>query len=485
MLGMLMSARKCSAFVITGVCILHPVSVARSETGWTNNEINCDWFRREFVPRALALRKTNDPVFLLLDGHDSHETDQLKEVAYAHAIIILAFPSKCTHMMQPLDVVVFGQTGRRWSDHCNRQVIEGNPIDRYNVIQEYCKIRKFMTPTLMQNAFRATGIYPVNRHVFKDHQFGPSTAFENTTAPPSSFPAEMLSSPVMAVATDTEMTDISDMETDDDLEIEPLNQNDKNAATIDTDFIPDNDNEPNPSTPTTPGPSHRVTRSASISLRSSSSAVSINAALTRLVECELGDNMNQEEMKMEFRRVLLQNRYLTQELTQAMAELQASNAHCTVMQRAASDAQTQLTNQRKKTRRSVKTDARFVTKADMQESFEKEKAEKEKAEQEAAAKEAEKEKEEAARAVRIREDTTSRQFTLSLSSYKKKEDLIILAGALGLPTVGTNPQLYMRIKSHLDGHRDLASNPRFAGLFNLRGRNVGPLSVQSEDGGAN
>ena len=41
-----------------------------------------------------------------------------------------------------------------------------------------------------------------------------------------------------------------------------------------------------------------------------------------------------------------------------------------------------------------------------------------------------------------------------------------------LPTSGTVAQLYTSIKSHLDTHPELATNSRFAGLFNARHRHT-------------
>jgi hypothetical protein len=73
--------------------------------------------------------------------------------------------------------------------------------------------------------------------------------------------------------------------------------------------------------------------------------------------------------------------------------------------------------------------------------------------------------------VRIHEDTSSKVFTGSLSSYKRKDDLIVLAGALGLSTTGTIPELMAKIKAHIEDHPELTQNPRFSGLFQ-RGRRV-------------
>ena len=45
------------------------------------------------------------------------------------------------------------------------------------------------------------------------------------------------------------------------------------------------------------------------------------------------------------------------------------------------------------------------------------------------------------------------------------DDLVVLAGALGLKTVGTVSKLVTIIKSHLSQNSNLQFNPRFAGLF--------------------
>ena len=60
---------------------------------------------------------------------------------------------------------------------------------------------------------------------------------------------------------------------------------------------------------------------------------------------------------------------------------------------------------------------------------------------------------------------------LSLSTHKRKDDLLTITDALQIITTGTVPQLTARsgIKEHPHTHPDLASNPRFAGLFRQGG----------------
>jgi hypothetical protein len=56
-------------------------------------------------------------------------------------------------------------------------------------------------------------------------------------------------------------------------------------------------------------------------------------------------------------------------------------------------------------------------------------------------------------------------FNNKLSSYKHKDNLITIAGALGLAMEGTVTSLMAHIMSHLDKHLDLVRNPWFTGLF--------------------
>jgi hypothetical protein len=126
-------------------------AVATSPNGWTDNELGLEWFKQTFVPFATAHKMNNDPILLLLDGHDSHETDELRTIAYNHNIFILAFPSKCTHKLQPLDVTVFAQVQHKWSAHCDCHIYDNTAMNRYNVVPEYMHVHvASMTPELMR-----------------------------------------------------------------------------------------------------------------------------------------------------------------------------------------------------------------------------------------------------------------------------------------------------------------------------------------------
>jgi len=73
-----------------------------SESGWINGELYIDWFKF-FLQQIPAHR----PVLLTQDGHASHISIELKELAKANDVHLLCLPSHTTHILQPLDVGVF------------------------------------------------------------------------------------------------------------------------------------------------------------------------------------------------------------------------------------------------------------------------------------------------------------------------------------------------------------------------------------------
>jgi len=93
--------------------------IVMSPNSWTDNEIGTAWFAETFIPFANGHKVSNAPIMLLLDGHNSHKLDAFREATFRHNVIVIVFPSKCTHKLQPLNIVVFAQTQCHWSAHCN------------------------------------------------------------------------------------------------------------------------------------------------------------------------------------------------------------------------------------------------------------------------------------------------------------------------------------------------------------------------------
>ncbi|KAI0729980.1 hypothetical protein C8Q72DRAFT_745963, partial [Fomitopsis betulina] len=183
--------------------------------------------------------------------------------------------------------------------------------------------------------------------------------------------------------------------------------------------------------------------------------------------------LSRDESLAELRRLREQNRALSMELQSTKAELEASNAHCTLMKHENGDLRTQLENSKKrKERNTSRRMARFITNQSLRSRYEQEKAEQEAKKQEQEQRRQEKEARDTEEAAYIAREAADRVFG-SFASYKLKRDLIILARALGLSAEGTNIILTARIKDHLQANEQSLNVPgsRFAGLFRSgRGR---------------
>jgi len=75
--------------------------------GWTSNLHGLEWLKRVFEPATRA--KANGPLRLLVcDGHDSHISGSFIAHCLQNRIILLILPPHTSHLLQPLDVAIFG-----------------------------------------------------------------------------------------------------------------------------------------------------------------------------------------------------------------------------------------------------------------------------------------------------------------------------------------------------------------------------------------
>ncbi|KIJ31786.1 hypothetical protein M422DRAFT_122163, partial [Sphaerobolus stellatus SS14] len=164
-------------------------SFAQTANGWTDNDVCHQWFEKTFVPWSRSRNISGQPILWVCDGHGSHETTEMEKIAYDNNIIMLCLPPHVTHMMQPLDVGVFGPFQKAWVKHCEDSAIEGDPVTQFNIVHRYMKIRaKYVTKATVTAAFKHSGIWPINRDVFTKEDFAPSLNFSTEPSMPSSFP---------------------------------------------------------------------------------------------------------------------------------------------------------------------------------------------------------------------------------------------------------------------------------------------------------
>lgn len=154
---------------------------AFQENGWMNDEIGVQWFSEVFLANCGDAR----PQLLILDSHHSHEVLEMLELAKAQNIHVMALPPHTTHILQPLDRVVFKPFKTAYRRHCT-EFLAQNPTKTINKVTWPGLLSKTWTstlkPDLIQTSFRATGIHPIDRTQIPSSAFAPGEAYRAATA---------------------------------------------------------------------------------------------------------------------------------------------------------------------------------------------------------------------------------------------------------------------------------------------------------------
>jgi hypothetical protein len=134
-----------------------------SESGFTSDTLTYR-FLQHFIQHTHSGPETPYKI-LLMDNHGSHLSPQFVLLARANNIVPFTFPAHLTHCMQPLDVGVF-QSYKHWHNKAIQCALETLDFD-YTIssfLRDLSEIRsKTFKRTTIQNAFMASGMWPINR----------------------------------------------------------------------------------------------------------------------------------------------------------------------------------------------------------------------------------------------------------------------------------------------------------------------------------
>ena len=147
-----------------------------TESGWMSKEVYLEWFKF-FLENIPPIR----PVVLIQDGHASHISVELIELARANDIHLLCLPAHTSHILQPLDVGVFKSFKANFSKACAMYMAK-NPgrVITTDVIASLIGSAwpSSHTPVNIMSGFRKSGIYPLNPGAIDDRDLAPSKAFQ-------------------------------------------------------------------------------------------------------------------------------------------------------------------------------------------------------------------------------------------------------------------------------------------------------------------
>ena len=153
-----------------------------SESGWIEKANFHSWFKKIFIPAVQELLCTG-AVVLFLDGHHSHLSLKLLDEAKMRNIHLVCLPAHTSHILQPMDVGVYGPMKATW-----RKVLK-----QYNTSTRAANVTKEEFPSLLSQlwtqsvylehisaGFRACGLHPLNSGAIPQYKIAPSVAITNT-----------------------------------------------------------------------------------------------------------------------------------------------------------------------------------------------------------------------------------------------------------------------------------------------------------------
>ena len=146
-----------------------------SKNGWINSELFLKFLQHflKFVPAAR-------PIMLIMDSHCSHVSPEVLKFGQENDIVFVTFPSHTTHLLQPLDVGVFGPMKQSWRSKVLAHLrVKGSKPTRKDFVPIFIDVhRDAVTPNNIVKAFARTGIYPFNRNALPDKTFHVSEVHE-------------------------------------------------------------------------------------------------------------------------------------------------------------------------------------------------------------------------------------------------------------------------------------------------------------------
>ena len=137
-------------------------TVRVSPNGWTDAEIGLHWLQTVFNKHTKPERGMYR--MLIVDGHESHVSIPFMEFCAQEKIIPLCLPPHSTHLLQPLDVGVFGPLSKAYKQLVSSQSRYGavtiSKLDFLRLIQVARK--QAITTTNIMSAWRGAGLIPFN-----------------------------------------------------------------------------------------------------------------------------------------------------------------------------------------------------------------------------------------------------------------------------------------------------------------------------------
>jgi DDE superfamily endonuclease/Tc5 transposase DNA-binding domain len=134
-----------------------------SQNGWTSNQHGLEWLRQCFDPDTRE-KADGDNRLLILDGHGSHVTGSFIMHCMNHRITLMRLPPHTSHVLEPLDVGLFGPLKTALSKHQDNLFrLQVARIRKVEWLIAYVKARQTaFRPDNVFGGWRGAGLLPLN-----------------------------------------------------------------------------------------------------------------------------------------------------------------------------------------------------------------------------------------------------------------------------------------------------------------------------------
>ena len=140
-------------------------NVGNTQNGWMTSEAFFSWFSNLFF--AEIRNKVQFPILVFLDGHSSHVGLAMSEFCRKNNIILYCFPPHASHIIQPLDICVYGPLKKIWNkaitnfkEKFNAVMNKSNFFTVFDDAWETVKIK----PQNVTAGFQKAGLVPFNEN---------------------------------------------------------------------------------------------------------------------------------------------------------------------------------------------------------------------------------------------------------------------------------------------------------------------------------
>ena len=131
--------------------------------GRTSNLHGLEWLKRVFKPTT-RMKANGQYCLLVCDGHYSHISGSFIAHCLQNRIILMILPPHTSHLLQPLDVAIFGPLKKRLTaalHHLNEAQLFR--IQKHEWMEAYIQARSEVFKTQhIESAWRGAGLFPFN-----------------------------------------------------------------------------------------------------------------------------------------------------------------------------------------------------------------------------------------------------------------------------------------------------------------------------------